>query len=109
MRKCAEEVRQKKVTKNMGYSIMASPSNPPLSKPYIPKPRVDTTSIVTRTEYTTMLPTNSIRKETTQMAVEPKSFMDAEDEEVSEAFEELMTEIAKYEGGDKKPQSKPNI
>lgn len=44
---------------------------------------------------------NQVKKEIPPM--DTKTFMDDEDEEVSVAFEELMTEIAKYEGGDKKP------
>lgn len=46
------------------------------------------------------------KKEPVPAAIEVKSFMEEEEEEVSVAFEELMSEIAKYEGSDKQ-QSKP--
>lgn len=107
MKRCTEELRQKKMGKNIGYSVLPS-SNQPMSTTYMSKPRIDTssiatsivTSIGTRPEYLAPPLSNPIKKE---VPAETKSFMDEEDEEVSVAFEELMTEIAKYEGGDKKP------
>jgi hypothetical protein len=99
MKKCAEEVRQKKMNKNIGYSVIGSPMNPPMTTAYIPKPHVETTSIATRPEYTAITQVGSVKREVTQVPVDTKSFMDDEDEEVSVAFNELMTEIAKYEDG----------
>ena len=42
MRKCAEEFRQKKMTMNMGYSIMNTPrENQMMGASYIAKTRID--------------------------------------------------------------------
>eukprot|EP00826_Nyctotherus_ovalis_P059193 TRINITY_DN820_c0_g5_i4.p1 TRINITY_DN820_c0_g5~~TRINITY_DN820_c0_g5_i4.p1 ORF type:complete len:136 (+),score=67.18 TRINITY_DN820_c0_g5_i4:25-408(+) len=103
MKRCADEVRQKKMGKNVGYSVMGAPMNPPLSSAYIPKPRAEMTAIAARPEYTPVTQVGSVKREVTQVAADTKSFMDDEDEEVSVAFNELMTEIAKYEGADAKP------
>lgn len=111
MKRCADEVRQKKMNKNVGYSVIGSPMNPPIATSYISRPRVEATTIAPRVEYTGTTQVGSIRREVTQVPqvpqapqapVDTRSFMDDEDEEVSVAFNELMTEIAKYEGADAK-------
>lgn len=128
MRKTAEELRQKKMTKNAGYSVLPPPrENPSVATSYLAKPRVETsnpkvdfTSInpkpeytltKTRTDYkpatsrTEYYPPVQPKKDDPKIPSELKSFMEDDDEEVSVAFEELMTEIAKYEV-DEKPQNK---
>lgn len=103
MKRCADEVRQKKLGKNAGYSVLGTGMNAPLSSAYMSKPRAELTAIAARPEYTPVTQVGAAKREVLQAAVEAKSFMDDEDEEVSVAFNELMTEIAKYEGADPKP------
>lgn len=101
MRRCADEMRQKKMGANAGHSVISSPLGPPLPK-YVSRPR--DASVVQRPEYVAAQVGLGRREvaqamQVTQVAqVAEAPFMDDEDEEVSVAFSELMTEIAKYEG-----------
>lgn len=109
MKKCAEEVKQKKLAKNTGYSIMVTSNKAPMTTSYMHKPLNEYTTIQ-RTTYAPPPPLNLATGSKVELkeTKETKSFMDDEDEEVSVAFEELMTEIAKYEG-DKKPPTPVDI
>jgi len=91
MKRCAEEVKQKGLSKNIGRSILVPSNNTVINSSYIPKPSTDYTNIQ-RTSYAPPILNPPVVEKK-----ELKSFVDDEDEEVSVAFEELMTEIAKYE------------
>lgn len=105
------------MTKNLGYSTLGAPKEIGHTvNPYVTKTRIE---VAPRTPvpnyyitYQLLLsdsqtkPILPIKTETAPALKEVKSFMEDEEEEVSVAFEELMTEIARYEGSDKQ-QSKP--
>ena len=123
MRKKADEFRQKKITMNQGYSVISNAREAPLpTTSYIGKTRVDGTpgiklnpdytsinpnpglnELHPKTEMYTGMPPKMPRRDDGKIPNELKSFMEDDDEEVSVAFEELMTEITKYETTDDKP------
>lgn len=128
MRKGAEELRQKKLGKNVGYSIISNPKeNPAVSTSYLAKTRIDPMPIKSdftnisskpdynalkpRTEYISQVPRSIVQpvvmpmRSNQNIATELKSFMEDDDEEVSVAFDELMKEITKCEVNDN-PSSK---
>lgn len=115
MRRCTDGLRQKNMSKNLGYTTIGAPKDISLaSNSYITKTRIDPpqpTALPSYyptyifSNYSQTKPPLSIRKETRQPLTEVKSFMEEDEEEVSVAFEELMSEIAKYEEGDKRIKS----
>jgi len=123
MRRDAEELRQKKLGKNVGYSIISNPKEiPAVSTSYLAKTRMDPVpakveftninykpnynALKPRTEYMSQVPRTTAQpvvmptKGDQNIANELKLFMEDEDEEVSFAFDELMKEITKCERND---------
>lgn len=118
LKRGTDEVRQKTMSKNLGYSTLGTPkeiglsSNPYMAKTRIEPPLPRNPAPNYYTSYLSFSPSSqtktivAAKKEAAPALTEVKSFMEDEEEEVSVAFEELMSEIAKYEGSEKQ-QSKP--
>lgn len=120
MKKFTEEIRHKKANQTMIYSHVPSTKDSPLtSNLYTAKSRIEPSAPAATSNY--YVPylhfTNCrqkrtatyVRKEPVSVVGEVKSFMEEDEEEVSVGFEELMSEIAKYERGDKQDKNDKQV